>query len=115
MKIEGLALAAPALAAPSAGLAIGGNTIAGPGSTAFAADTGAHIYTNPAADTDVCTTVVNNGRGAVRLTLTGGGAGTIDVDPGKSAALCRNDVTLISIDCLALETSCSAQWRVDRN
>jgi hypothetical protein len=59
---------------------------------------------------------VNTGRGAVRLTLTGGGAGTIDINPGRSAALCRNDVTEISIDCLGVApNSCAAQWRVDRS
>ncbi len=108
-------LAAPALAGPSSGLAIGGNTIAGPGTATIAADTGATVYLNPAADTDLCTTVANSGRASVRLTLTGDGTGSVDVAPGKSAALCRNDVTEIDIDCLSLENSCTAQWRADRD
>lgn len=124
MKIEtlalaailSLALAAPALAAPSAGLAIGGNTIAGPGTTALASAISAIIYTNAAGDTDACTTVVNGGKGAVQLTVVGNGSGTIDVAAGRTAALCRDDVSEIELSCLGVApNNCSAQWRVDRD
>ncbi len=111
-----LAIAAPAFAAPSASMAIGGNTIAGPGATSLAPGLGATIYTNDSGNTDACTTVVNGGKGAVRLTVVGNGSGTIDVAAGATGALCRDDVSEIDLLCLGVApNSCSAQWRVDRD
>lgn len=111
-----IAIASPALAAPSAGLTIGGNTIAGPGTTSIAADITATIYTNGAGNTDTCTTLVNSGRGAIRLIVVGTGSGTIDVAPAATGALCRDDTTQIDLTCLGVSPiSCSAQWRVDRD
>jgi hypothetical protein len=111
-----LAIASPAVAASTAGLTIGGNTIAGPGTTTLAPSLAATVYTNDAGNTDTCTTVFNIGRGAVRVTMTGNGAGTIDLDAGATGALCRNDTAQIEILCLGVApNSCKAQWRVDRD
>lgn len=111
-----LAIASPAVAGPSAGMTIGGNTIAGPGTTIIAPDITATIYTNGAGNTDTCTTLVNAGRGAIRLTVVGTGSGTIDVAPSTTSALCRDDTSQIYITCLGVvPNSCSAQWRVDRD
>ncbi len=111
-----LAIASPTFAAPSAGLTIGGNTIAGPGTTSLAPDISATIYTNNAGNTDACTTVVNSGRGAVRVTMVGGGTGTIDVAAGATGAICRDDITEIDLTCLGVApNSCRVQWRVDRD
>lgn len=109
--------ASPGLAAPAkTGLSIGGDTIAGPGSSTLAPAAVAVIYTNDQGDTDACTTVVNAGRGAVRLTMVGGGTGSIDLAAGTTAALCRDDVSEIELTCLGVApNSCSAQWRVDRD
>lgn len=111
-----LATASPAFARSSAGLAIGGNTIAGPGARSLAAGLSGTIYTNDAANTDACTTIVNGGRGAVRITVTGDGSGSIDVAPAATAAICRDDVSEIQLLCLGVApNSCSVQWRVDRD
>lgn len=113
-----LAIASPAVAGSgsSAGLTIGGNTIGGPGTTNLAPDLSATIYTNDAGDTDTCTTVLNSGRGAVRLTMIGNGTGTIDVAAGATAALCRDDTAQIDLTCIGVApNSCKAQWRVDRD
>jgi|JI10StandDraft_1071094.scaffolds.fasta_scaffold400823_3 hypothetical protein len=111
-----LAIATPAFAAPSAGLAIGGNTIAGPGALSLAPGLSGIIYTNASGDTDACTTIVNGGRGAVRVTVTGSGSGTIDVAAAATGALCRDDVSEIELLCLGVApNSCSVQWRVDRD
>lgn len=103
-------------AAPSAGLLTGGNTIAGPAAVSLAANAVQIIYTDDSGNSDACTTVVNVGRGAVRVSVTGDGSGTVDIAAGKTAAICRNSVSEVELTCLAVAPStCSAQWRVDRD
>ncbi len=123
MKIHGIALAAigilaaagPALAATSASLATGGRTLAGPGKSTIATGTTQTLYTHPAIDTDVCTTVINGSKSSpLRITLVDDSANEtfLDVAAGTTAALCEDNVTRMDVTCLGA-TNCSAQWRVD--
>ena len=74
------------------------------------------VYTDAAGNIDACTTVLNTGRAAVRLTVAGSGTSSIDVAIGSTAALCRDQVTQVDLLCLGVgTTSCAAQWRVDRD
>ena len=114
-----LALGAPspALAAPSAsGLATAGFTIAGPGATTLGTVEAQDIYVDDSGNSDACTTVSNVGKSSVRLSVTGNGSGFIDVAIGDTAALCREQVELVTLTCQGTGTStCSVQWRVDRD
>ncbi len=113
-----LAVASPAAAAPSSsGLTTGGFTVAGPGTTSLAANVSGTVYTDASGNLDACTTVANSGRAAVRLTVTGnGGSSSIDVAVGGTGTLCRDQVTQVGLLCLGVgTTSCTAQWRVDRD
>ena len=108
--------ATQAAAGPSAGLLTGGNTIAGPGTVGLTANAAQIVFTDDSGNSDACTTISNVGRGAVRVAVTGDGSGTIDVAAAKTAAICRNSVTEVELTCLAVAPStCSAQWRVDRD
>lgn len=112
-----LAMASPALAGPSSsGLTTGGFTIAGPGTTSLAANVTGTVYTDESGNIDACTTVLNTGKAAVRLTVAGNGTSSIDVAAGSTAALCRDEVSQVDLLCLGVGTaSCTAQWRVDRD
>ena len=111
-------VAGPAIAAPSASLTIGGRTIAGPGKTSIAASATEVVYTHAGQNTNACTTVINGSRSsAVRITLVAPAANlkTLDVAAGATGALCQDDVIRMDLTCLAADSACSAQWRVDDN
>lgn len=113
-----LGVAGPAIAAPSASLTTGGRTIAGPGKTSIAANATEIVYTHVGTNTPVCTTVINGSRSsAVRITLVAPAANlaNLDVAAGATGALCHDDVIRMDLTCLAADTACSAQWRVDDN
>jgi hypothetical protein len=106
-------LAAPALAAQTAGLAPGGRTLAGPGKLGLALNEIVTIYTDGSGNSDLCGTLVNGSKdSSVRLTLTGGGAVNADVAAGDSGALCRDSVTSATVTCLG-PSSCTIEWRLD--
>jgi hypothetical protein len=111
-----LAAASPAAARSSApSLAPGGRTIAGPGRNTLAATTGQSVYTDPAADDDVCTTVINSSRSTpVRITMVDESdvETQLEVAAATLAALCGDDVARIDVNCLGPD-SCTTQWRVD--
>jgi len=111
-----LAIASPALAASSAGMTAGGNTLAGPGTTNLGLNATETVYTDASANADTCVTVINAGKSPVRLSLVdvNPSTSTIDVAVGTSAALCVNETQRVDLTCLGVNT-CSAQWRVDRN
>jgi|JI10StandDraft_1071094.scaffolds.fasta_scaffold400823_2 hypothetical protein len=123
MKMNGIALVAvgilaatsPAFAAPSASLATGGRTLAGPGKNTVAAGTTQTLYTHPAINTDVCTTVVNGSKASLlRITLVDDSANEtlLEVAAGTTAALCEDNVTRMDLTCLGT-SNCTAQWRID--
>lgn len=102
-------------AAASTPLATGGRTLAGPGKTAITAGLTATVYTHPAINTDVCTTVSNDSKtSAVRITLVDDSANEtlLDLAAGRTGALCENEVTRMDLTCVG-ETNCTAQWRID--
>lgn len=108
--------AAQVSAAPSAGLQSGGNTIAGPAAVGLAPNAVQIVFTDDSGNSDACTTVTNAGRGAVRISVTGNGSGTMDVAIGQTSAICRDSVSEVSLTCLAVSpATCTAQWRVDRD
>ncbi|MBY0401226.1 hypothetical protein K2X89_13085, partial [Myxococcota bacterium] len=79
--------AAQVVSAQSAGLVAGGNTIAGPGATKLAAQAQQDVYTDASGNSDACVTLVNTGKGAIRVALTGEGSSNIDVAAGATAAV----------------------------
>jgi hypothetical protein len=109
-----LAMAAPAVAGTTAGLVAAGNTLAGPGAASVALNATQTVYTDAAANSDVCTTVVNAG-GPIRLSMVDDGPSTVSIDlaSGASGALCRDAMTRVDLVCLG-GSGCNAQWRVDR-
>jgi hypothetical protein len=103
-------LAAPALAATSAGLATGGRTLAGPGKLSLALNEAVTIYADADGNSRLCGTLVNSSKDStVRLTLN---AVNADVLAGDSSALCRNNVTSATVTCLG-PSGCTAEWRLD--
>lgn len=113
-----LGLAGPAIAGPSATLASGGRTLAGPGKTAMAATLTDTVYTHASTNTDACTTVLNNSKAsAVTITMVGPAASTVtlDVAAADTATLCHDGVVRVDLTCVATDSACVAQWRVDRN
>ena len=113
-----LGIAGPAIAAPSASLAPGGRTIAGPGTINIAVTLTQTVYTHIATNTDACATVINGSRSsAVRITLVGPAASTVNLDvaAGATSTLCHDGVVRMDLSCVADAMSCTAQWRVDDN
>ncbi len=111
-----LGMASPALAAKTSGLTAGGNTLAGPGTTNLGLNATATVYTDTSGNSDTCVTVVNAGKSAVRLSVVDATPSTTNIDLaiGASGALCRDETTRVDLTCLGA-SSCSAQWRVDRD
>jgi hypothetical protein len=100
----------------AAGLAIGGNTIAGPGSTTALID-GVDVLAD-GIDEDICVTIaVNSGKSStdVRLDLTDDNASVSSmlVGSGSTAALCQNNNMTVQVTCVGPQ-SCDYSWRVDR-
>jgi len=108
--------ASPALAASAPALTAGGNTIGGPGTTNLGLNATATVYTDDSANADACVTVVNAGKSPVRLTIANDAPSTVSIDLaiGASGALCRDNTLRVDLVCLGAST-CSAQWRVDRD
>ncbi len=111
-----LVLAAPALAASAPALTAGGHTLAGPGTANLGLNGTTTVYTDASANADTCVTVVNGGKSAVRLSITNDvpNVSSIDVAIGASGALCRDSTKQVDLICIGTST-CSAQWRVDRD
>jgi hypothetical protein len=113
-----LGVAGPAVAGPSATLAAGGRTLAGPGKTSMAATLTDTVYTHASTNTDACTTVINSSKGSnVTITMVGPAASTVtlDVAPSDTATLCHDGVVRVDLTCVDTDSACVAQWRVDRN
>ena len=111
-----LTAATPAAAGHSAALTTGGTTIGGPLSLTFVADGVMSVFSDPGGNSDACTTVLNTGRASVRISVTGNGNSSVDVPAGGSGALCREQVSLVDLTCLAVAPSnCAVQWRLDRD
>src|SRR5262245_66669017 len=87
---------APALAKGAATLTAGGRTIAGPGDSSIAASASETVAANVGVR-DVCATVINTGSAGVDVTLEGAGTQTIAVASRKTASVCENDVTSVSL------------------
>lgn len=111
-----LALATPAFAASAPALTAGGHTLAGPGSVNLALNATQTVYTDASANADTCVTVVNSGKATVRLSITNDVPNTtsIDVLAGASGALCRDSTEQVDLLCVG-PSSCTAQWRLDRD
>jgi hypothetical protein len=111
-----LAIAAPAGAASAPALTAGGNTLAGPGTTNLGLNATATVYTDDSNNSDTCVTVANTGKSPVRLTMVNDVPSTVSIDLaiGASGALCRDNTERVDLVCLGAST-CSAQWRVDRD
>src|SRR5262245_33829295 len=113
-----LALAGSAMAATKGGgLAPGGRTLAGPGTTNLASGATATVYTHAATSTDACGTIANASKAsAVRMTLVGPAASTatFDVAAGGTGSLCKDQLIRMDLTCLGGD-ACSAQWRVDQH
>jgi hypothetical protein len=108
-----LGLAAPAFAAPKTNLSATNNTIAGPGATSIAIGSAETVFSHPTGS-DVCVTVVNTGKAALTVSVTGVSSASPSVPAGSSKAVCSDDTTAIDLTC-GEESNCSAQWRVDEN
>ena len=110
-----LAMAAPAVAGTTAALVAAGNTLAGPGAASVALNATQTVYTDDAANSDACVTVVSSG-GTVRLSMVNDVPNTVSLDlaSGTSGALCRDALTRVDLICIG-GTGCGAQWRVDRD
>jgi len=106
-------LAAPALAAPKTNLAATNNTIAGPGAISIGIGSSETVFSHPTGS-DVCVTVVNTGKAALTVAVTGVSSASPSVPAGGSKAVCSDDTTAIDLTC-GEESNCSAQWRVDEN
>ena len=93
----------------------GGNTLAGPGAASVALNATQTVYTDASGNSDACVTVVNAG-GPIRLSMVNDAPNTVSIDlaTGVSGALCRDATTQVDLVCLGGST-CSAQWRVDRD
>jgi hypothetical protein len=107
-----LGLAGSASAAAKGTLTTTNNTIAGPGTTSIAAAGTERIYIHPNNNGDVCVTVVNTGKTAVDVNVTGADSPTGTVGTGATEAVCADDVTQIDLACPG-ESTCTAQWRID--
>ncbi|MBW2237209.1 MAG: hypothetical protein JRG85_17680 [Deltaproteobacteria bacterium] len=91
-------LAGPAIAAKGSDLPAGGNTIAGPGTTAIAVGE--------------TVTVANTGKEPVRLDLIDAGATSVAVPVGATVTLCGQTD---SVDLVCTGTkACSVGWRADK-
>ena len=110
-----LGLAGSASAAAKTTLGTGNNTVAGPGSTSIAAGGSETIFLHPGNTSDLCTTVVNSGKVAVTVNITGGSSPSGAVSVNGSKAVCADDVTQVDLTCPAEGSDCAAQWRVDDN
>ena len=109
-----LGLAGSASAAAKSTLTTGNNTVAGPGTTSIVAGGSQTIFLHPSNTSDLCTTVVNNGKVTVTVEVNGGSpSGAVDVNGSK--AVCADDVTQVDLTCPAEGADCAAQWRVDDN
>jgi hypothetical protein len=98
----------------SGALLAAGRTIAGPGVANAISGAGAATILSGNNDFDACVTAVNVGSSSASLTLSGTGSASIDLDPGETQVLCRDDMTGMSLTCLGVGTdSCSVEWRVD--
>ena len=119
MKLLSLALAsllavgtaAPAFAAKGGDMPAGGNTIAGPGSTAIAVGDTVTVLSG-LNNEDICVTVANTGKDPVRLDLIDAGATSVDVATGATVTLCGQTD---SVDLVCTGTkACSVGWRADK-
>ena len=111
-----LGAAGPALAGDK--LTAGGRTLAGPGDSRMAATLTDTVYTHIEANTDACTTIINkSGSSDVRITMVGPAASTVtlDVPAADTSTLCHDGVVRVDLTCLAANSACVAQWRVDNN
>jgi hypothetical protein len=109
-----LGLSGPAVAASKASLAPGGRTVAGPGAVSLAPAAQERVFTDAAATSNVCVTLVNGGKSQLTLTITGATTPSADVAGGGTRALCAEDVQFVDVICSG-PNSCSGQWRVDDN
>ncbi len=114
-----LGMSGPALAggSSSSGLGAGGRTLAGPAALTVGASLTVTVYTHAANQTNACGTVANSSKGSsVRMTLVGPAASTatFDVAAGGTASLCKDQLLRMDLTCLG-GTSCTMQWRVDRD
>jgi hypothetical protein len=113
-----LGAAGPALAGGSTGgLTAGGRTLAGPAPLTIGAGLTATVYTHASSNTDACATAVNTSKGSsVQIVLVGpaSSTATVDVPAGGTGSLCKDQLLRMDLTCLGT-SSCTAQWRVDRN
>ena len=89
----------------------GGQTIAGPGSTAIAVGQTVTVLSG-LNNEDICVTVSNTGKDPVRLDLIDAGATSVDVAVGATVTLCGQTD---SVDLVCTGTkSCTVAWRADK-
>jgi hypothetical protein len=98
----------------SGALLAAGRTIAGPGVANAVTGAGATTILEGNSSFDACVTIVNVGSTLASVTATGAGTDSVDVNPGATQVLCREDMVGLSLTCLGVGTdSCSVEWRVD--
>jgi hypothetical protein len=104
-------LAAPAIAAKEGEMTAGGTTIAGPGSTSIPAGESVTVLDGLNKE-DVCVTVSNTGKDAVRLDLIEAAATEVPVPAGATVSHCAG-VDSVNLVCVGTKT-CTASWRADK-
>jgi hypothetical protein len=104
-----------AKSAKSGALAAAGRTIAGPGTANAVTAAGETTILSGNNELDACVTAINVGSSMATVELSGTGSASIDLNPGETRALCREDMTGMSITCLGVSSddSCSVEWRLD--
>lgn len=104
-------LAAPATAAKGDDMTAGGNTIAGPGSTSIPAGESVTVL-GGLNNEDVCVTVSNSGKDAIRLDLIETATTEVPVPAGATVSHCAS-VDSVNLVCVGTKT-CTASWRADK-
>jgi hypothetical protein len=95
-------------------LTTGGRTIAGPGTAIAITADGPKTFVDGNTLFDGCMTIINSDSSPVEVSLQGTGTGSVDVNPGETQVLCRDDMDSATLTCLDAESdSCSVQWRLD--
>jgi hypothetical protein len=89
----------------------GGQTIAGPGSTAIAVGQTVTVLSG-LNNQDICVTVANAGKDPVRLDLIDAGATSVDVAVGATVTLC-GQTDSVDLACTGTK-SCTVAWGADK-
>jgi hypothetical protein len=98
----------------SGSLLAAGRTIAGPGTATAVTGAGETTILSGNTEFDACVTAVNVGSSLASLTASGTGSASVDLNPGQTRVLCREDMTGLALTCLGAGTdSCTVEWRVD--